>query len=306
MNKNKNNKLRFFICHFLFLVGLFGISSCDVINPEEDVPAFIHVKPFTVATNPTLEGTASAKITEVWVFNGSDYLGAYPLPATVPLLLSGETNISLKPGIKDNGISSLPEIYEFYKSYDVVIDLVPGQTDTIRPSTSYDDNVIFEFIEDFESPNHIFSDDIDGVEETQIVTSSDDVFEGNRSGKIVLTKDFPEITVATNINRTFKDLQKNSVFVYLEVNYKSDVDVIWGIAAHPNAGNSLDRTFAADPGFTARDSWNKIYFNLSQLLFDNQEEAYQILLSSVIPIENGELTLDEAVIYLDNIKLIHF
>lgn len=303
---NKNNNILLFWCCFTCLVGLLTMSSCEVINPEEEIPAFVHVQPFTLSTNGNLEGTASSKITEVWVFLGADFLGAYSLPATVPILATGEQELSFQAGIKDNGISSLPEIYPFYEKYTITLNLESGKTDTIQPSTSYVNNTIFEFIEDFESPNHIFSDDIDNIEESEIVTTQDDVFEGNRSGKIILTKDFPSITVATAINRPFKDLQKNSVFVYLEVNYKSDVDVVWGIATHPNANNSLDRRLSVDPGFIARDSWNKIYFNLSQLLFDNDGEAYQIILSSLIPTIDGELTQDEATIYLDNIKLLHF
>lgn len=300
-----NNKNHLLIA-LLGFIGVWGFSACEVINPEEQIPAFVQVEPFTVETNASFEGSASAKITEVWVFLGADYIGAFPLPATVPLLATGEQAISIQAGIKDNGISSLPEIYPFYKPYEVTLNLEAGKTEIIEPTTSYVDNAVFEFIEDFESPNHIFSDDIDGVEETRVEITSEEVFEGNRSGKIVLTSDFPEITVATDINQVFKDLQDNSVFVYLEVNYKSDVDVVWGVATHPNATNTLDRNFVADPGFIAKDEWNKIYFNLSQLLFDNQGEGHQIILSTFIPLENGALTMDEAVIYLDNIKLIHF
>lgn len=290
---------------YLTLLVFFSfLTSCEIVNPPEDIPAYLHIKPFEVATNPTFEGTANAKITEVWVFVGADFTGAYSLPATVPILETGDRTITLQAGIKDNGISSIPEIYPFYEPAIFEMTLAPNQIDTLQPQTSYISDAVFAFIEDFESADHIFSDDLDGDNETNLASSTEDVFEGDRSGKILLTQDHPQVAIGTDVTELFKDLQESGVFVYLEVNYKSDVDVGWGIAVHPNG--SPDRIVATDPSFVAKAEWNKIYFNLSQLIFNNQNAQYQIVLAAQIPTEGGNPTMEQANIYLDNIKLIHF
>ena len=289
--------------YFILIISLL-FSSCDIINPSEDIPAFLYIEPFQLTTNAAFEGTNSEKITEVWVFVGTDFTGAYTLPAIVPILETGERSIILQAGIKDNGVSSLPEIYPFYESATFDMTLVPGQTDTLQPKTSYIQDIVFSFIEGFEDANHIFTDDIDGNPETNLVSSNEEVFEGNRSGKIFLNQDNPTVQIGTSVNQLFSGLQDKGAFIYLEVNYKSDVAVSWGIAVHPES--SFDRALVYDPGFLAKEEWNKIYFNLSQLVFDNQNAQYQIILGAQLPIQDGAFSLEEATIYLDNIKLVHF
>lgn len=281
-------------------------QTCEIINPAEEIPAYLYITDFTLNTNPGTEGSNSEKITDVWVSYGAEanFLGAYSLPALVPILASGETEIALSPGIKDNGIGSTPEIYTFYKDFKRTIDLQPGVIDTLNPTTGYIQNVKFSFIEDFEREGHIFQDDLDGNEDSKITRTTDDVFEGSYSGLIVLDTARAVIEVATT--GRFRDLMANGVFVYLEMNYKSEVPVIWGIVGHQE-GIFNEGFTAYDPGFQAKDEWNKIYFNLTQLLFDeNTFDEYQITLQSILPFENGSFTVDNAKIWLDNIKLVHF
>lgn len=68
------------IYYITFLLLLFKCTSCDVINPTEDIPAYIYIADFQLNTNPN-QGTSSDKITDVWVSLNNDFLGVYPLPA---------------------------------------------------------------------------------------------------------------------------------------------------------------------------------------------------------------------------------
>lgn len=275
------------------------LAGCDVINPAEDIPAYLHIKPFSFTSNPDA-GSASTKITEGWVTVNGEFLGAYTLPATLPVLVEGEATVKVEAGMKDNGVGILSEIYPFYTPYTVTLDLKAATVDTIQPTTTYRSDAKFAFIEDFEVSTNIFTDDVDGDSNTKIVSTFSEAFEGQGVGKIVLTKDHPLIRTATAFEHKFSNLQEKSVYVYLELNYKSDVDVAWGIVAYPEGQFSTPQTIY-DPVFVARDEWTKIYFNLSMLLFDSKAKEYQITLVTQLP--TGK---EQAVVLLDNIKLVHF
>lgn len=276
-----------------------GFLTCDIINPEESIPAFLYIEPFTLQTNELEQGSASEKITEVWVTVNDEFLGAYQLPATVPVLMSGEADLFLEAGIKDNGIGSTPEIYPFYQAYETTITLMPDQTVTVSPTTSYDRNTRFALIEDFETGTTVFQDTLLGNSGLQ--ASNTEPFEGNFSGKIQLSTDDPVIELATI--GTFTDLTDRTPFVYLEVNYKSDAPVVFGLAGSSGPG---DVNVVFEPGFNPKATWNKIYFNLSGLLATSPYAGHKLALRAFIPTENGQLTLNNATVCLDNIKLVHF
>jgi len=284
----------------IVLLPILLWSACDIINPDEEIPAYLHIQPFEFSTNPATQGTASAKITEGWVTIGGEFLGVYSLPATLPVLAEGMTEVKVEAGIKDNGVSATPEIYPFYEAFTTSVNFEPTVTDTVAPSTTYRSDIRFAFIEGFEMTDNIFDDDIDGNPATQVVSSFSDAFEGEGVGRIVLTPDNPVLQVATKFNEKFTDLQERGIFVYLEVNYKSDTEVAWGVVAYPQ-GLFSPPDIIYDPVFIANDEWNKIYFNLSRIIFDSQAEEFQITL-----LAQAETDREETVILLDNIKLVHF
>lgn len=277
---------------------LFVLSGCDIINPEEQVPAYLDIKEFTLTTEVGSEGSASEKITEVWVFVDGVYLGMYDLPALVPVLKAGPTEVRLEAGIRDNGISATPDIYPFYEAYSVNLDLEANKTEIIEPLTAYTSITKFSFIEDFEDNRpRVFTETLTGG--TSLERTQEDVFEGEYSGTFSLTReDRPVVEFATNA--TFSGLQEGGVFVYLEVNYKSDAPVIWGIIGEPDPIAGPERFY--DPGFSPKDEWNKIYFNISQLIFDSQLDEYQIGFQALLTTSSP----DSANVILDNIKLVHF
>ncbi|MEL7220259.1 MAG: hypothetical protein AAGJ93_03005 [Bacteroidota bacterium] len=274
------------------------LSSCNLINPEEDIPAYLEIAPFTLTTNLATQGSASEKITEAWVFIDGVFLGVYDLPATVPVLQAGVTEVTVEAGIRDNGISSTPEIYPFYEAYEVNLDLVPGETFNVQPQTQYLSNTKFALIEDFEDNRpRLFTQQILGSGEISLVTA--DAFEGQYSGFFGLSKENqPILEISTEL--AFSELQEDGVFVYLEVNYRSDAPVLWGIVGETDAITGLERYYGS--GFTPKAEWNKIYFNLSQSIFDSQLDEFQVGLQAFLRVEDP----DTANVYLDNIKLVHF
>lgn len=288
------------IYYILTIISFTALTACDIINPAEDIPAYIYVEAFQLNTDSRSEGTNSSKIEEVWLSVNGNFLGAYTLPALIPILETGTQNITLNAGIKDNGISATPEIYPFYEGSEVQVDLRPNEVDTLRPVIGYLDNTRFSFIEPFNNDNHLFQDLRAGNDFNRIQISAEGAFEGS-SAHIQLNEDNPLVELAT-VN-PYRDLTTQGFVVYLEVNFRSDVIVVFGVQGFSNgvAGAPI-----FDPGFLPSDTWNKIYFNITPLVFGNDFDEFKILFQAILPNENGVFTQNEANIWLDNIKLVHF
>lgn len=282
--------------YFVILAMAILTSACELINPSEEVPAFLYITPFEFTTNPGTEGSASANITEVWVTVNGDFLGVYPLPASVPVLATGLTEVRLDAGIHDNGIRSTPNIYPYYEPFIREVELASNETDTLRPSTGYRSNVRFAFIEDFENGNRIFTEQIEG--QNGLTSTNDVIFEGNQSGELTLTiaNDLVQLGTA----QIYAGLTDASPLVYLEMDYKSDVPVVWGVRGF-NSNNA--GSVVLQPGFRERSDWNKIYFDLSLLVLEGNFLGHRIVLQAALPVGSS---LEEAKVYLDNVKLIHF
>ncbi|MEL6865789.1 MAG: hypothetical protein AAFP19_15295 [Bacteroidota bacterium] len=295
--------MKAYLIYALFLLpALFVLNSCEIIDPAEPVPAYLYVEPFEFTTVGD-QGSNSSKITEGWVYVAGDFLGAYTLPALLPVLQTGEQQVEIFPGIKDNGISATPDIYTLYKRYTTTIDLGANEVDTVYPSTRYEDNVFFRIIESFESDQHFFQGEIDGNELTQIVSSDVEVFEGTGSGQISLDKENPLATMGSFI---FDELPPAGATVYIEMDYKNDVPLLVGVYGYDRFGVELVRF--VDRGVNPRDDWNKIYFNLRDPFFTMRNagvERYQVVLVTSIPIENGDFSMDNAEVYIDNVKLVY-
>ena len=123
----------------IFLVAL-GSSSCDIINPKEQVPSYIGIYDISLLVPSQDEGvfgSDSENITDVWLYTDNQLIGAFELPAVIPVLYEGMQNIKAYAGIKVNGISNSREIYPFYSYYEINMELIPGAVNTITPVVKY-------------------------------------------------------------------------------------------------------------------------------------------------------------------------
>jgi hypothetical protein len=294
-------KQNFFFLPALILVAAF-LSSCEIINPEEPVPGYLHIPSVRVETTGD-EGSASSNISEAWVSVNGSFVGAYSLPATLPVLEEGVSEVVVQAGVKDNGLGNSPDIYPFFANFETQVDIGPNTTDTIRPVFRYSDNTKFAFIEDFDDGAQIFSE-IRRGSSSQISFAEDDAFEG-RSLRINLDTSAAIVEAATferyeNLTGPF------TTSVYLEVDYKSDIPVTFGIIGFDGAGTIGNGQAIFLSGFNASGEWKKIYFNLSAAVVESGLDEYQIVFQALIPIENGQFVRNEAEVLMDNIKLVHF
>jgi len=276
------------IYHLSFLLLL--LASCEIINPEEDIPTFIEINDFQLSTTAA-QGSDQHQINDVWAFVGGEPLGIFELPATIPVLEAGEQTITLIAGIRDNGLRSTPAIYPFYDRFETTLSLVPGETTIIEPALRYISNSVFELVEDFETNNLLLSGAI------QRTTNSRQVKEGTGSGSILLTNS--EATVQSSF--TFLELPTSGALpVYLEMDYKTNVDLEVGLIG-------LDVSSSPNPFVNFKvilspiNRWNKVYINFLEDLTLFPREGYQL----AFRVTNSSNTATPEIL-LDNIKLIRF
>lgn len=278
---------------YIFVIVLLNCFACDVINPDEPIPAYIHVKKFNVSSTAG-QGSADSKVTDGFLYINDEFLGVYELPKTIPVLATGTTSIKVDPGIKENGIAATPDIYPFFERYSASLNLEPGEVDTITPTTTYIPEANFAFLENFEIGNTINYDaDNDTLNLPVIITN--DAYDG-RSIRFSVDEDNTHAEIATQ--ERFQ-LPTNGNQTFLEIHYKNDAFFEIGLIGYQQ--NSATPLKSLVITLTPRDTWNKIYINLTETLIQSDLFEYQLLFV-------GNLTPGETQsnFYLDNVKLIHF
>jgi hypothetical protein len=269
------------------------VAGCDVINPVDPVPAYVQVD--TVTTDFVQgTGTTQQKIEDVWVYLDGSLIGAYGLPATIPLIASGPVDLLIFPGIRVNGIRATADFYPFFEPIEMSVDLTPAETVDLDFHTRYRSNARIAYLEDFDT-GHSMTDDRDGDEMTSVERSTTAPFEGSASGRIALSEEAPEIRVASL--PLLGDLPINGSPVYLEMHYRNTVPFSVGLVGH---GPGIEPSEAPILVLTPTETWNKVYVELTPALSASQLEAYQILIISIY-----DDTVSESVIFLDNLKIVH-
>lgn len=164
----------------------FLAVSCELINPPEDIPAYIRIDTISFKVTQFDQGAATHQISNIWLTVDNELLGIFEMPFKVPCLKTGEQEIFIRPGIRVNGIAASRMVYPFLEPYRVTMNLVQGEVVTILPSTTYKKECVFSWIEEFEdigiSFNYSQYTDVTFTIQSQTVRS------GIYSGAVFLTK----------------------------------------------------------------------------------------------------------------------
>lgn len=282
----------------LLLSALF-LSACK--DEPERIPAYIRIEPFTV--NAT-GGADWQKITDVWVYVNDQFLGGYSLPALVPVLDEGESNVLIFPGVKENGLLQTPGVYPFFERYEGKVTLQPGQTSSVQPTTRYSPDAIFPWTVDrasFNDATIVFVDrDSDPATTFEFVT--DGAFEG-RSVKLTVDTAHTVNEIATE---QVEDLPTSGARqVWLELNYRNDMPFeLWLLGTPTGGGNEISQPIYQ---FSASENWNKIYFNLTEYVVASQQDKYRLFFRAALRKDvAGKFEQLNGEVFLDNLRLIHF
>ncbi|NJO87225.1 MAG: hypothetical protein HC821_04310 [Lewinella sp.] len=249
-----NNFFLAFISAFL-LLGL----GC---NPAEAEPVYLLIEGVELRTNEAQQGAATQDVTEAWVFVNNVLLGVFDLPARVPVLADGEAEIRVEMGVRENGLSQLPNIFPFYAPYETNLTLVAGQTYAlgILPF-GYRSTTVFGIIEDFENNRpRIFTDLLTGNSSLRI--SNSNPRSGSNCGQLTLDLSNPVAEITSLLNFLPQGLTPE---YWLEVDVLADVPVVWGLVGFDGQG-ALGRYLALAHGPMANGP-NSISTSLIYLTF---------------------------------------
>jgi hypothetical protein len=277
---------------------IFLFTSCEVINPDEPDASFIYIEEFEIDSQPG-QGTANHKISEIWAYADDQIVGVYDLPAKIPVLNKGNTNLSFFGGIKNNGLSLMRIKYPFFYGHEINLNLTPNSVDTIRPKFGYfEDLSIVQKDYDGNTPSMIPLNSNEG--ELSMIANTDDVFEGERCGYYRL--------LAGSTNLAFKEDQNLALesgnTIFLEFNYSCNNIFNIGLISRENNSDIKNLAVIINPTTEGLQNpvWNKIYIDLGLIVKERVDAQYFEIYFEAIPDQSGK----EIELYLDNLKLVQF
>jgi len=298
------NRLIYKISIFLSIsIILIAGNSCEKFEGDQTVPSYIQVDTFYLTANPIIEeGPLTHKITDVWVYANDQVIGAFELPAQIPVLEQGTGKLSLFAGIKYNGLSGTRGPYYFYQpkiieDFNFIVDSVQ----TINPTVSYYATSIFAWLEDFED-----------AAITLLPTSRSDTSlrliyhdpphpkYGDISSVAYLDDLRTVLEVTTNAGEPEGfNLPSGGTPTFLEMDYNTNELIIVGLyITDLGTGITQHPILVLNP---TDGNWNKIYVNLTPTATSNPNaEYYNVFLRA-----DRQSSDDLSIIKIDNLKLVH-
>jgi hypothetical protein len=280
--------------HFLLIIAAFTVlGGCNVINPQEQIPTYIHID--SVQFMPGANESKSAKITSVWLYFNNQSAGVYELPATIPVIMDRDGHVQMNAGVTYGGILDQQVIYPFYNFDSLFTAPQQGKVINWTPKTSYRSTAKFKSIHDFENGTGFVLTNSASTSDTAMMTTNDAtlVLEGSRSGYIRLTSSKSQ-SISIEDNEGFSIPQGES---YIEINYKSSVDLAVGLQTTVSGDIVFDFVSFIKP----KESWNKLYISTKDFVDQYRGTKYRIMIKATLPDSQTD-----GYALIDNIKLVSF
>lgn len=123
----------------LAALTLLAVSGCNLINPDEAVPAYLSIAQPVYAPAPgdPAAAAASVNVVSAFVYASDLFIGVFDLPAKVPVLQAGDVSVRVAPAIYPDGQRATRVVYPFYKDLKTRVRLVPGQVLPVAPAVAY-------------------------------------------------------------------------------------------------------------------------------------------------------------------------
>ncbi len=292
----KQNLLRFSV---VFLFVTLSLQYACRETSSNGIPSYIKIEKISLSTSHG-QGTASHKITDAWVYIGNDFIGAFELPATFPLLKTGLQEVTILPGIKINGIAATRAPYPFFNPLTVNVNLVAGGVTSINNlATTYKSKTVFAWMENFESGVLSIDTTINSQTSIRRINTASLIF--NLPGEqnyFSATSNFwgnTKLFECASVQRYA--LPRNDVPVFFEMNYRTNNSITVGVFAHTSQQVSQKSVLVLNP----TETWNKIYINLTPTIqMTPGAIGYKVFLGVL-----RDANVDTAKVYFDNLKLLY-
>ncbi|MGN6566615.1 MAG: hypothetical protein ACTHJ0_01615 [Flavipsychrobacter sp.] len=270
-------------------------ASCNIINPPEKTPTYVHIDSFAFNQPSAGLGSASHDITSVFVYYNHNPIGFFDLPVTFPVITSGDSGvITVSPAVTINGLYSFQSPYVYYSADTVILKTNPGKVFNYLPTTGY--LIPFTHVpwsDNFDNGNDFTN--VDSSDKRSLITdhAPADAFEG-AVGRVDLSgPDTAAFIVAAG--HPFKmDVNGQT---YLELNYKCSATFQIGVSSiSPVLGDGSQFLVGANP---SPNVWKKLYVSLQTVAQQYPNSQYYILIKFMVPPgQSGGFVL------LDNLKVV--
>lgn len=277
------------------LLVMMILSACD--TTDEISPAFLYIDNISIDVQGD-EGSASDNIKTIWLFVNGQSLGVYEPNIRIPVLETGEVDLVFQAGVARSGISSQQTIYPFYQQDNYTITLNSLETHTLNLQFTYEEEIDFKFINDFEVGNNFQNLVENEGADIRVISSAGQVFEGSRSGAVFLNSTETAFLIGT-INEY--EFPFGRPAVYLELNYRCShtFDVFLQSTDPTNIQLPVNTLLVS---VVSKEDWNKIYVDVSNAVAQANTQGFtlhKILFASGLPEGDAEGSF-----FFDNIKLI--
>jgi phage baseplate assembly protein gpV len=282
------------------IVAAFAISSCEIINPSEEIPVYFKVNQASMVIDSNTGLSSSTGLKDIWISQGTGLQGVYPLPAVVPILMKNGTNFRLDAGIFETGQSSYRITYPFLKPIYFDSNPAPGDTVELTPVFQYFDDTQLDFRIDerFENADINLRPFVVAATDTvNVRKTTTEVFMGDYSGHVHFDGTHKYLSVISNSPDPMV-IEKNKD-VYAEITYKTSVPFTIGLAFKSSSGTENGTTPVLTTDTTS--TWNTVFVHLAQQVRANNlpDVNYHLWITADGQGETGDL-------YLDNIRFIQF
>jgi hypothetical protein len=252
------------------LAGLLAIcgmalTGCEIINPAEELPAYISFQDPMVSAIDDTSFRTSAGIRNIWLYHGGFLQGAYQTDPqvdtagrTVPFLQLDRSDFFIEGGIYESGQSSFQIPYPFWDRITFDWQAGAGETLEVRPVFHYVQPSLYELPVSvtFEGGGIDFDAFGSGLsgDSTFFKLRSDDVFRGNGASIVEFGPGDRFFEVVNSV--PFRTTQSSNIFA--EVTYKNTipftVGLIYGSTTSPRKLPILTVSPSAE--------WNTVYVHM--------------------------------------------
>lgn len=270
-----------------------AMASCELINPDETIPAFLKIDSISLSTTLADEGHPDHNITDAWVYDNDKLVGIFELPAVVPIVRNGLSSIRIRAGIKLNGLVGTRIPLLFTKDYQADLELFPDSALQVNPTLTFRDDATFAWLEDFDAIGLSITTSTNSNASVERI-NNDEAFDGN------------SLKMALNASQNIFECQRISplvlpgggVPVIMDFTYRCNHPFVVGLYSTYPGGSVQVPIIVLNPS----EDWNHIYVNLTDAIsanpnYDGHRPFFGFL--------RGDGFEGEIKVYLDNIRLLH-
>jgi hypothetical protein len=256
--------LRWFHPLVLFATCLLCVS-CEVINPAEELPAYISFQNPTTSAVDDTSFRSTAGLRNIWLYHGGFLQGAYQMDPdvdtagrVVPILGLDRSDFFIEGGIYESGQSGFQIPYPFWDRITFDWQATVGETLVVSPTFHYVDESLYELPVsvtfegggiDFDT----FSSGLSG-DSTFFKLRTDDVFHGNGSGIVEFGPGNRFFEVINSV--PFRSVQSSNIFA--EITYKNDIPFTVGLIYGSTTSPRMLPILTVSPS----GEWNTVYVHM--------------------------------------------